>query len=156
MVDKDRMLLATLQQRPYWNMLLILNKSINGVTEWKNQGVRLRKMLMDRLLKKEKAKDSCSFSFNWSTFPELRQVMPHLLQANLIFAEKDFSQPQPFYGPFSGTTRVSRCQKRTSGLYGAREDQQRQTLTIRLDATQYGPTSAHLHHPPLTSWTYFP
>ena len=22
--------------------------------------------------------------------------------------------PQPFYGPFSGTTRVSRCQKRTS------------------------------------------
>jgi len=26
------------------------------------------------------------------------------------------------YGPFSGTTRVSRCQKRTSGLYGARED----------------------------------
>jgi len=30
--------------------------------------------------------------------------------------------PQPFYGPFSGTTRVRRCQKRTSGLYGARED----------------------------------
>jgi len=27
---------------------------------------------------------------------------------------------QAFYGPFSGTTRVSRCQKRTSGL-GARE-----------------------------------
>ena len=24
--------------------------------------------------------------------------------------------PQPFYGPFSGTNRVSRCQKRTSGL----------------------------------------
>jgi len=30
--------------------------------------------------------------------------------------------PQPFYGPCSGTTRVSRCQKRTSGLYGARGD----------------------------------
>ena len=30
--------------------------------------------------------------------------------------------PQPFYGPFSRTTRVSQCQKRTSGLYGARED----------------------------------
>jgi len=26
-----------------------------------------------------------------------------------------------FYGPFSGSTRVSWCQKRTSGLYGARE-----------------------------------
>jgi len=24
--------------------------------------------------------------------------------------------PQPFYGPFSGTTRVSQCQKKTSGL----------------------------------------
>jgi len=30
--------------------------------------------------------------------------------------------PQPFYGPFSGTTRVSRCQKRTYGLYGVRGD----------------------------------
>jgi len=30
--------------------------------------------------------------------------------------------PQPFYGPFSRTIRVSRCKKRTSGLYGARED----------------------------------
>ena len=28
--------------------------------------------------------------------------------------------PQPFYSPFSGTTQVSRCLKRTSGLYGAR------------------------------------
>jgi len=27
---------------------------------------------------------------------------------------------QPFYGPLSGTIRVSRCQKRNSGLYGAR------------------------------------
>jgi len=35
--------------------------------------------------------------------------------------------PQPFYGPFSGTTRVSWCQKRTSRLYGAREDWHRQT-----------------------------
>jgi len=25
--------------------------------------------------------------------------------------------PQPFYGPFSGTTRVSQCHERTSGLY---------------------------------------
>jgi len=30
--------------------------------------------------------------------------------------------PQPFYGPFSRTTWVSWCQKRTSGLYGARGD----------------------------------
>jgi len=30
--------------------------------------------------------------------------------------------PQPYYGPFSRTTQVSRGQKRTSRLYGARED----------------------------------
>ena len=35
---------------------------------------------------------------------------------------QSLTPPQPFYDPFSGTTRVSRCQKRTSGLYGARED----------------------------------
>jgi len=29
---------------------------------------------------------------------------------------------QPFYGPFSGTTRVNRCQKKSYGLYSARED----------------------------------
>jgi len=51
--------------------------------------------------------------------------------------------------PFSGTTRVSRCQEKTSGLYGAREDWQRQTPTIWLGATPSGPTSAHLHHPPI-------
>jgi len=32
------------------------------------------------------------------------------------------TRPQPFYGPFSGTTQVSRCQKRTSRLFGARGD----------------------------------
>jgi len=32
------------------------------------------------------------------------------------------SIPQPFYGPFSGITRVSWCQKRSSWLYGTRED----------------------------------
>jgi len=30
--------------------------------------------------------------------------------------------PRPFYGPFSGTIRVSWCQKRTYGFYCARED----------------------------------
>jgi len=39
-----------------------------------------------------------------------------------LLATEYHHTPQPFYGPFSGTTRVSRCQNRTSGLYGARED----------------------------------
>jgi len=51
--------------------------------------------------------------------------------------------PQPYYGPFSGTIRVSQCQKRTSGLYGARGEAD--TLTIQLGATPSGLTSAHLH-----------
>jgi len=40
----------------------------------------------------------------------------------LLLSSSVTTTPQPFYGPFSGTTRVSQCQKRTSGLYGARED----------------------------------
>jgi len=40
----------------------------------------------------------------------------------MLAKERDTTPPQPFYGPFSGTTRVSRRQKKTSGLYGARAD----------------------------------
>ena len=58
--------------------------------------------------------------------------------------------PEPFCDPFSGTTRVSRCQKRTSGLYGAMGRlTEADTLTIRLGATPSGLTSAHLHRPPI-------
>ena len=39
-----------------------------------------------------------------------------------LVAQSPHTTPQPFYGPFSGTTQVSRCQDSTSGLYGARED----------------------------------
>jgi len=52
-----------------------------------------------------------------------------------------------FYGHFSATTQVSRCQKRTSGLYGAREVTEADTPTIRLVATPSGLTSALVHHP---------
>jgi len=53
--------------------------------------------------------------------------------------------PQPFYGPFSRTTWVSRCQKRTSWLYGARQRlTEADTPTIRLGATPTGLTSAQL------------
>jgi len=46
----------------------------------------------------------------------------HTTQLSHKVLMKNTLPPQPFYGPFSGTTRVSRCQKRTSGLYGVRED----------------------------------
>jgi len=40
----------------------------------------------------------------------------------ILPAEKITTTTTTILRPFSGTTRVSRCQKRTSGLYGARED----------------------------------
>ena len=49
-----------------------------------------------------------------------------ILDSRLIELDSCFRSlkppPQPFYGPFTRTTRVSRCQKRTSGIYAARED----------------------------------
>ena len=57
-------------------------------------------------------------------------------------------QPQPFYGPISGTTRVGQCQKRTSGLYGAKGRlTEADTLTIWVGATPSRLTSAQLRHP---------
>jgi len=57
----------------------------------------------------------------------MHPVMNLLIMLCLLVNHKTLSliyitTPQPFYGPFSGTTRVSRCQKRTSQLYGERED----------------------------------
>ena len=59
--------------------------------------------------------------------------------------------PQPFYGPFSGTTQVSRCQKKaSSGLYDASEaDNKKQThwqsgwVPFHLDQS-----AVHLHQCP--------
>ena len=55
-----------------------------------------------------------------SLFPFL--LAPLSLPITTPLSLPHHTHTQPFYGPFSGTTRVSRCQKRTSGLYGARED----------------------------------
>ena len=47
---------------------------------------------------------------------------------NLPYLCPSHTHAQPFYGPFSITTRVSWCQKKSSsGLHGAREDNMRQT-----------------------------
>jgi len=55
-----------------------------------------------------------------------KELHPVWLQLHVYWLNYSFryttTTPQPFYGPFSGTTRVSRCQKITSRLYGARED----------------------------------
>jgi len=52
----------------------------------------------------------------------LTQQKHAFVNQNKYTTTQTTTPPQPFYGPFSGTTRVSRCQKKTSGLYGARED----------------------------------
>jgi len=64
--------------------------------------------------------------------------------------------PQPFYGPFSWTTRVSRCEKKAfSGLYGAWEDNKMQThqqsawVPLHVDQSAF-----HLHQSPaFLRWT---
>jgi len=50
---------------------------------------------------------------------QIGMTIPHSIIMKVVVKEP---QPQPFYGPFSGTIKVSRCQKRTSRLYGVRED----------------------------------
>jgi len=75
--------------------------------------------------------------------------------------------PQPFYGPFSGTTRVSQCQKKaSSGFYGAREDNKRQThqvsrcchfIQTNQESTSINPPHFYAgcpscHNPPNLSW----
>ena len=57
--------------------------------------------------------------------------------------------PQLFYGPFSGTTQVSRCQKRKFWtLWRKGRLTEADTPTIQLGTTPSRLTSAHLHHPP--------
>jgi len=53
--------------------------------------------------------------------PEARHL-PWFVTSHVVELSYVQTTTQPFYGPFSGTTRVSRCQNRTSGLYGTRED----------------------------------
>ena len=56
--------------------------------------------------------------------------------------------PQPFYDPFSGTTRVSRCQKLENfwTLLCKGRLTEADTPTIWLGTTPSGLTGAHLHH----------
>jgi len=46
-------------------------------------------------------------------------VLKHLLKNRI---NTRHTHTQPFYGPFSGTTLVNRCQKKSSGLFGAMGD----------------------------------
>ena len=67
--------------------------------------------------------------------------------------------PQPFYGPFSGTTRVSRCQKRTSALHGARKINRGRHIDHPAGCHSIGtnqcPSPPSLHAP-YTSWNTKP
>jgi len=62
----------------------------------------------------------------------------------------EITTPQQFYSPFSRTTRVSQCQKRTPGLLWCKGTlTEADPLTIWLGATPSGLTSAYLYHPPV-------
>ena len=56
-----------------------------------------------------------------------KQGCSTMLQAGMVYFTRccfffALTHTRPFYGPFSGSTRVSQCQKKSSGLDGARED----------------------------------
>ena len=53
-------------------------------------------------------------------------IRRELAKGTSAFPFRSLAVDELFYARFSGTTRVNQCQKRTSGLYGAREDWQRQ------------------------------
>jgi len=61
------------------------------------------------------------------------------------------SLTQPFCGSYSGTAQVSRCQKKYSGLYGAREDNGGRHIAIQLGTAPSGlignppPSSPHFY-----------
>jgi len=81
----------------------------------------------------------------------LNVVVQNLRHASLglLLPSPSTPPPQPFYGPFSGTTRVSRCQKRNlCTLWCKGRLTEAYTETIWLGATPSGLTSVHLHHPP--------
>ena len=67
-----------------------------------------------------------------------------------ILSQTPTTTPQPFFGPFSGTTWGEPVPEEnfwTLWLKGRLSEAD--TLTIRLGTTPSGLTSAHLHHPPI-------
>ena len=118
------------------------------------------------------------FLFNQYSFPKLMQVRPvpwskplqflvYILQAwylpvshptNCSKALKGHSTnhhhttppPQPFYGPFSGTTPGEPVPEENFWTWWCKGTlTEADTPTIRLGATPSGLAGAHLHHPPI-------
>jgi len=100
----------------------------------------------------------------------LRVSLPRSMEeansGNRLTHEHTHTLIQPFYGPFSGSTRVNQCQKKSSsGLYGARGDiRGRHTdnpAGRHFIRTNQRPTSLTAHfyarypscrNPPILSW----
>jgi len=55
-------------------------------------------------------------NYKWQNQPKCRLIIDVHCVYKYINKLWHTTTPQPFYGPFSRITRVSRCQKRTSGL----------------------------------------
>jgi len=54
--------------------------------------------------------------------PDMQQICEIMLFSEGFLMAKVHHRHNRFTARFSGTTQMSRCQKRTAGLYGARED----------------------------------
>ena len=95
---------------------------------------------------------------DWYSFPNQIRV-GGWVGLNVWSYTTTITTSQPFYSPFSGTTRVSRCQKRRELLdFMAQGKINRGRHTDDLAGpTPSGLISAHLHHPPIffTGWMPF-
>jgi len=80
--------------------------------------------ILNNTYPKQTKTSNCTANINIQEVSDIDVVVQPMLEllANPGCGWPTTTTPQPFYGTFSGTTRVSRYQKRTSGLYGARED----------------------------------
>jgi len=86
-----------------WEEFAVFERSCQGTTERESHMIHLT--------------DRCHFQWPRMTHNHL------FVSCNLrIYHCTCTHTTQLFYGPFSGTTRVSRSRKKSSGLYGARED----------------------------------
>ena len=127
-----------LMSKKHWQTLQVWNKT----TKWPTISLLSHNSDTMRHLYKKEQKE-CTIHYPWNYIWHengIRAIWPavfnlsHIWYWSLITISQKLSitkselcqtpppPSQPFYGPFPGTTRVSQCQNRTFGLYGARGD----------------------------------
>jgi len=77
-------------------------------------------------------------SFSIPTTSILTNPSVSVQSYNFSIPKQRTRRSHTFYGPFSGTTRISRCQKQSSRLWWCKGRSEADTKTIRVGDTPYG------------------